>query len=81
MGDHLNILLEYMDGGSLRRRLDREGPMCERQTAVVTRKVLCGLAYLHSNNITHRDIKVRRRTALPRACARGCGVGRGEGVC
>ncbi|CAN0183056.1 unnamed protein product [Ectocarpus sp. 8 AP-2014] len=46
-----------MDGGSLRRRLDREGPMCERQTAVVTKKVLCGLAYLHSNNITHRDIK------------------------
>ncbi|CAN0431407.1 unnamed protein product, partial [Ectocarpus sp. 12 AP-2014] len=57
VGDHLNIFLEYMDGGSLRRRLDREGPMCERQTAVVTRKVLCGLAYLHSNNITHRDIK------------------------
>lgn len=59
MGDHLNIFLEYMDGGSLRRRLDRKGPLSEGQTAAVTRKMLCGLSYLHSKGITHRDIKVR----------------------
>jgi len=57
--DHLNIFLEYMDGGSLRRRLARKGPMSEGQTAAVTRKMLCGLSYLHSKGITHRDIKVR----------------------
>lgn len=61
MNDHLNIFLEYMDGGSLRRHLDRKGPMSENQTAAVTKEVLAGLSYLHSNGIAHRDIKVGTR--------------------
>lgn len=56
--DHLNIFLEYMDGGSLRARLQTEGRMSEEQTAETTRKMLLGLRYLHSQGITHRDIKV-----------------------
>lgn len=55
------MFLEYMDGGSLRMRLSRRGPMSEGQTAAVTRKVLVGLSYLHSNGIAHRDIKVGTR--------------------
>ncbi|CAM9521784.1 unnamed protein product, partial [Laminaria digitata] len=57
VGEHLNIFLEYLDGGSLRRRLEKDGPMSEHQTANTTRKVLSGLSYLHSKDITHRDIK------------------------
>lgn len=56
--DHLNIFLEYMDGGSLRSRLKSEGRMSEKETANVTRKLLGGLRYLHSQGITHRDVKV-----------------------
>ncbi|CAN0040866.1 unnamed protein product, partial [Sphacelaria rigidula] len=55
--DHLNIFLEYMDGGSLRSRLKSEGRMSEKKTANITRELLTGLRYLHSQGITHRDIK------------------------
>lgn len=60
--EYLNIFLEYLDGGSLRSRLQAEGSMSEEQTADVTRKLLGGLCYLHAQGITHRDIKV---CALP----------------
>ncbi|CAM9439630.1 unnamed protein product, partial [Hapterophycus canaliculatus] len=55
--NHLNIFLEYMEEGCLRRLLDRDGPMSEGQAAVITTSILTGLSYLHSNDIAHRDIK------------------------
>ncbi|KAI9084561.1 hypothetical protein K1719_033549 [Acacia pycnantha] len=56
MYDHsgeIQVLLEFMDGGSLEgRRIPNE-----RQLADVARQVLRGLAYLHRLHIVHRDIK------------------------
>lgn len=72
--DHLNIFLEYMDGGSLRRLLERGGPMSEGQAAVITRKVLSGLSYLHSEDIAHRDIKVWSQSASQQRGKEGGGV-------
>ncbi|XP_074591877.1 mitogen-activated protein kinase kinase 4-like [Curcuma longa] len=52
-GGEIQILLEYMDGGSLEgRRFSSEA-----QLADVARQVLSGLAYLHRRRIVHRDIK------------------------
>ncbi|KAL6861166.1 hypothetical protein ACP4OV_016866 [Aristida adscensionis] len=52
-GGELQILLEFMDGGSLDGRRIAPEPFL----ADVARQVLSGLAYLHRRRIVHRDIK------------------------
>ncbi|WOL17365.1 mitogen-activated protein kinase kinase 5-like [Canna indica] len=52
-GGEIQILLEYMDGGSLAGRRFAD----EVQLADVARQVLEGLTYLHRLRIVHRDIK------------------------
>ncbi|CAA6671060.1 unnamed protein product [Spirodela intermedia] len=49
----IQVLLEYMDGGSLEGRRIAAEPLL----ADVARQVLQGLAYLHRQKIVHRDIK------------------------
>jgi mitogen-activated protein kinase kinase 4/5 len=56
MYDHnaeIQVLLEYMDGGSLEGKHIPQ----ENQLADVARQILRGLAYLHRRHIVHRDIK------------------------
>eukprot|EP01138_Halocafeteria_seosinensis_P002177 gb/GECG01002227.1/.p1 GENE.gb/GECG01002227.1/~~gb/GECG01002227.1/.p1 ORF type:complete len:1084 (+),score=159.24 gb/GECG01002227.1/:1-3252(+) len=55
--DSLCIFLEYVPGGSLKRLLNRFGPLEEDVVRLYTRQILRGLEYLHSNGIAHRDIK------------------------
>jgi len=53
----INILLEYMPGGSVRNILDKFGPLEEKIIRIYMKQILEGLKYLHANNIVHNNLK------------------------
>ncbi|KAK7314677.1 hypothetical protein VNO77_33204 [Canavalia gladiata] len=53
----VEILMEYVDGGTLETALKNTGTFSEQRLASVARDILNGLAHLHARNIAHRDIK------------------------
>ncbi|CAA3031481.1 mitogen-activated protein kinase kinase kinase NPK1-like isoform X2 [Olea europaea var. sylvestris] len=55
--DSLNILLEFVPGGSISSLLGKFGSFPESVIRMYTKQLLFGLEYLHQNKIMHRDIK------------------------
>ena len=53
----VNLVVEYMDGGSLQDLVMHGGCADEEVLADIAYQVLSGLSFLHSNNKMHRDIK------------------------
>src|SRR5215510_1697145 len=51
------IVMEYVDGRSLRELVRAEGPQPLARAVSVTRQVCSALAAAHALGITHRDIK------------------------
>ncbi|XP_027563267.1 serine/threonine-protein kinase PAK 3-like, partial [Neopelma chrysocephalum] len=56
VGDRLMIVMEYLDGGSL-RSVVKEVSMSEGLMAAVSRECLQALAFLHCRQVIHRDLK------------------------
>ena len=57
-GRKLYIVMEFLDGGSLRDLMDgMDTPFTEQMCAYILRQVVCGLDYLHRNGKIHRDLK------------------------
>eukprot|EP01017_Pseudomicrothorax_dubius_P028439 TRINITY_DN3378_c0_g1_i1.p1 TRINITY_DN3378_c0_g1~~TRINITY_DN3378_c0_g1_i1.p1 ORF type:complete len:1082 (+),score=271.01 TRINITY_DN3378_c0_g1_i1:140-3385(+) len=54
---HLNIVLEYVESGSLASIIKKFGAFPESLVAIYIKQVLTGLDYLHSQGVVHRDIK------------------------
>jgi serine/threonine protein kinase len=53
----VDILLEFVPGGSIRQLLDKFLAFDERLVKLYTRQMLDGLQYLHEKGIIHRDLK------------------------
>ena len=58
LGDKLEyIVMEYVDGVTLKQYLHQHGALPWQQALDITRQILSALAQAHSKNIIHRDIK------------------------
>src|SRR3989442_3755712 len=49
--------MPFVEGESLRDRLEREGQLPLEDALQITREVADGLAYAHGRGLVHRDIK------------------------
>ena len=53
----LYYVMPFVEGESLRDRLDRDGKLPVEETIRLTREVASALDYAHSHGVVHRDIK------------------------
>jgi eukaryotic-like serine/threonine-protein kinase len=51
------IVMEHPSGGSLRARLDAEGPLTERQTMTLVTHIARALHEAHTAGVVHRDLR------------------------
>jgi serine/threonine protein kinase len=56
-GEHLYYTMPFVDGESLRDRMNRERPMAIDDIVVIVDAVAKALAYAHEEGVVHRDIK------------------------
>lgn len=50
-------VMEYIDGGSLKEKVEHKGAMSEYASLTYIRQIAGALSYLHKHNILHLDIK------------------------
>lgn len=55
--EHIYLLLEYMEEGTLYSQLKKKKTLKPGDVSTKLRDVIEGIAYLHSEQIAHRDIK------------------------
>ena len=52
--NRVDIILEYLPGGSIRGLLEKFHRFDEKLTRIYIRQMLQGLEYLHANGVIHR---------------------------
>jgi tRNA A-37 threonylcarbamoyl transferase component Bud32 len=57
VGDILYYTMPFVEGETLRLRLEHDGPLPAAQVVAVLQDVVDALAYAHSQGLVHRDIK------------------------
>ncbi|KAH7170845.1 hypothetical protein EDB81DRAFT_753310 [Dactylonectria macrodidyma] len=53
----LIIIMEFIPGGDLGKLISDRGILSEGVVRIMSQQLLSALGYLHTNNITHRDVK------------------------
>jgi serine/threonine protein kinase len=56
--DAIHLVMEYCSGGELLQCLRSRAQYSEQEAAQATRQMLLAVAYLHSHNVVHRDLKL-----------------------
>ena len=56
-GDILYIVMEYIDGITLKEYIEKKGVLSVKETIHFARQILKGLSHAHERGIVHRDIK------------------------
>ena len=52
------IVLEYLEGTSLKEYLNKEGSLSESAAMPIFKEIIKAITYCHSKGISHRDIKI-----------------------
>jgi calcium/calmodulin-dependent protein kinase I len=55
--EHVDLVLEYVDGGELFDAIIANNGLAENDCARIMAQVLSALAYMHSHQVAHRDLK------------------------
>lgn len=64
-GGRYFIAMEYLEGVTLRDRLQAQGALPIHDAVHIARQVLDGLAHAHRNKVVHRDVKPENIHILP----------------
>ena len=56
-GDLVYFVMGYVDGETLRERVERSGPLSPRLAMKLMQEVAWALAYAHQRGVIHRDVK------------------------
>eukprot|EP00936_MAST-01D_sp_MAST-1D-sp1_P001488 g1488.t1 len=56
--NHVHLVMEYAQSGSLARYVRSQRRMREHTVRNIFRQIVAGVAFLHENNLCHRDIKM-----------------------
>jgi len=56
-GDLVFFVMGYVDGETLRERVERSGPLAPRMAMKIMQEVAWALGYAHQRGVIHRDIK------------------------
>jgi len=80
---HLRYLVfEFVDGESLKDRLQREGALSLQDAVILTSQILAGVTYLHSQGIIHRDLSLANilltRDGIPKVTDFGISTWNGD---
>lgn len=51
------LIMEFIDGEDLQRRIEQSGPLAPSIAASITARIAEGLQHLHTHGLVHRDIK------------------------